>query len=124
MSDNTYFRSQDEDTQITGITEEIEQTKLEQRPVRQTFPRKISPLIRNAIKAQLEAKKTQEVEAQVPENVQEKKIQEKKIQPEQIMEKMKLEEDHTFICNGCYYCNWSKNAYSNAMCKANYYTGR
>jgi hypothetical protein len=119
MSDNTYFGSEDEDTQLTGITEEIEQPKLEQKPVRQTFPRKISPLIRNAIKAQLEAKKTQEVEAQVPENVQEKKIQ-----VEQIMEKMKMEEDPTFICNGCYYCNWSKNAYSNAMCRANYYSGR
>ena len=118
MSDNTYFESEDEDTQLTGITEEFEQPKLEQRPVRQTFPRKISPLIRNAIKAQLEAKKTQEVEAQVPE-----KVQEEKIQPEQI-KKMELKADPTFICNGCYYCNWSKNACSNEMCKLNYYSGR
>jgi len=107
---------------IENETKQVIDELVSIKPARQIFSRKLSPLVRNAIKAQLESKKNGDTNFQPP--IQEQKPvdqQSKKIDSRKIMIHQKTANNSGFSCEGCYYCNWTGQAESVEMCKINYY---
>ena len=92
----------------------------------QTKPKKISPLIRNAIKSQPEELQFNKVEVAKVEVAKEKPLDEEDSNDEDVDvttdEEEEEEEEDYEMCPGCYHCNWTGvNTDGKADCKRHYY---
>lgn len=107
------------------VLDEVVLEPLEMRPVIQTKPKKISPLIRNAIKAQpeeLRFKKEDKIviNSNSEEHLDDVYNDEEDVQDEE--ENDESENDTYKTCPGCYYCNWTGlNIDNMENCKRHYY---
>ena len=96
---------------------------LEMPPPIQTKPKKISPLIRNAIKSQPEELQFIKVELPKPTLEVENDSVGEEDEDESTDEEVDVVNEQNYeMCPGCYHCNWTgASADGKADCKRNYY---
>jgi hypothetical protein len=100
---------------------------LEMPPVIQTKPKKISPLIRNAIKSQPEELRFKNEDKIVINTNSEEHLDDvynakTDEEDEQEEEENDESENETYdTCSGCYYCNWTGVNIDKENCKRHYY---
>lgn len=97
---------------------------LEMPPVIQTKPKKISPLIRNAIKAQPEELRFKKEDKIVINSNSEEHLDDVYNDQEDVQDEEENDEseNETYeTCQGCYYCNWTGLNIDKQNCKRHYY---